>query len=58
MIKTYRNQRNNATNAAGLTRQQARNERRRRTSFWQFYRVEGEGRDLRLKAPATEASQR
>ena len=33
--------RNSAVIASGLVRTQARSERRRRTSFWQFYRGEG-----------------
>ena len=50
--------RNAAVIASGLVRTQARSERRRRTSFWQFYRGEGGLPRAAAERPSVEHSGR
>lgn len=50
--------RNSAVNASGLVRIQARSERRRRNSFWQFYRGDGGLPRAMAERPSTEHSGR
>ncbi|HKO88216.1 MAG TPA: hypothetical protein VJU83_06810 [Burkholderiales bacterium] len=50
--------RNSAVIASALVRTQARSERRRRTSFWQFYRGEGIAARPVVEQPSIESSGR